>query len=53
MNQQKNPQVDKKKGHQICPNCSKETFLILHYGLAEYWCRRCRRYFKIKIEKAE
>ena len=40
----------KKKGHVICPNCSKETDFILRKGEALVWCRRCRKYFRISLD---
>lgn len=51
MKEKNNVLSKKRKGHHVCPNCRKETFLILHYGKAEYWCRKCRRYFIIIVEK--
>lgn len=49
----KNSDPKKKKGHLVCPNCGKETFLIMHYGKAEYWCRKCRNYFQVEIQKED
>jgi ribosomal protein L37AE/L43A len=43
----------KKKGHVICPNCSKETDFILRKGEALVWCRRCRRYFRVCLDVME
>lgn len=40
----------KKKGHVICPNCSKETDFILRKGEALVWCRRCRKYFRVYLD---
>ena len=40
----------KKKGHVICPNCSKETDFILRKGEALVWCRRCRKYFRVSLD---
>jgi hypothetical protein len=44
---------DKKKGHLICPNCSKETDFILRKGEALVWCRRCRKYFRVCLDVIE
>jgi ribosomal protein L37AE/L43A len=43
----------KKKGHVICPNCSKETDFILRKGEALVWCRRCRKYFRVSLDVIE
>ncbi len=43
----------KKKGHVICPNCSKETDFILRRGEAVVWCRRCRTYFRVCLDAIE
>ncbi|MFH1422551.1 MAG: hypothetical protein ABIH42_07570 [Planctomycetota bacterium] len=40
----------KRKGHVICPNCGKESYVIVRRGEAEVWCRKCRTYFSIIIE---
>ena len=41
---------EKKKGHIACPNCGKESYVIVRRGEAEVWCRRCRKYFRVVIE---
>jgi ribosomal protein L37AE/L43A len=41
---------EKRRGHVVCPNCGKESYVIVRRGEAEVWCRRCRRYFRIVIE---
>lgn len=41
---------EKRRGHVVCPNCGKESYVIVRRGEAEVWCRRCRKYFRIVIE---